>query len=54
MQRRTYVCLSQAAGLLDLAVFAAPAPADTVFPETNLVSDIPGFTPVTDPNLANP
>ncbi len=54
MKRKTYVGLSQAAGLLALAVFAAPAPADTIYQETNLVSDIPGLAPVTDPNLANP
>jgi len=54
MQRKTYVRLSQAAGLLALAVFAAPVPADTIYQETDLVSDIPGVAPVTDPNLAKP
>jgi uncharacterized protein (TIGR03118 family) len=54
MQRKTYVRLSQAAGLLALAVFAAPVPADTIYQETDLVSDIPGRAPVRDTKLVNP
>jgi uncharacterized protein (TIGR03118 family) len=54
MQRKTYVCLSQAAGLLALAAFAAPAPADTIYQENNLVSDILGLAPVQDTKLVNP
>jgi uncharacterized protein (TIGR03118 family) len=45
------VSLMGAAGLL--AASAAPAFADTLFNQTNLVSDIPGLAKVTDPNLVN-
>ena len=40
-----------AAGLL--AASAAPVSADTLFNQTNLVSDIPGLALVTDPHLVN-
>ncbi len=45
------VSLMGAAGLL--AASAAPVSADTLFNQTNLVSDIPGLALVTDPNLVN-
>jgi uncharacterized protein (TIGR03118 family) len=45
------VSLMGAAGLL--AASPAPVSADTLFGQTNLVSDIPGLAQVTDPNLVN-
>ncbi len=45
------VSLMGAAGLW--AASAAPVSADTLFNQTNLVSDIPGLAQKTDPNLVN-
>jgi len=45
------VSLIGAAGLL--TVGAAPASADPLFKQTNLVSDIPGLAAITDPSLVN-
>jgi len=45
------VSLMGAAGLLAASV--APVSADTLFNQTNLVSDIPGLAMITDPNLVN-
>ena len=45
------VTLMGAAGLL--AASAAPASADPLFGQTNLVSDIPGLAKITDPSLVN-
>ncbi len=50
--RRHFSLFARAA--LGLACLASAARADQFFVQTNLVSDIPGIAPITDPNLKNP
>jgi len=47
------LCLVAAAGVLALSLSPAPLFADSYY-QTNLVSDVPGLAPTTDPNLVNP
>jgi uncharacterized protein (TIGR03118 family) len=44
----------QFALLVGLVVTLIPAPTWSAYVQTNLVSDIPGEAPITDPNLVNP
>jgi uncharacterized protein (TIGR03118 family) len=54
-RRRLTVAISLAAGLFTLSAIGAGAGAGkTAFTQTNLVSDVPGMAPVTDPQLKNP
>lgn len=50
----TYERLLRTFSLLAVAVAAAPALADTLYQQTNLVSDLPGVAQHMDTNLANP
>ena len=40
--------------IVGLGALAAPASGWAAYVQNNLVSDLPGFAPVTDPNLVNP
>ncbi len=52
MRLNSYVV--RALGFLALGAIASGASADTIYQQTNLVSDIPGVAHVTDPKLSNP
>ena len=54
MLQRPYMKLAAASLLCVLAVDSRGALADTVYKQTNLISDLPGVAPITDANVQNP
>jgi uncharacterized protein (TIGR03118 family) len=54
MRSKTYIRLSQPSWLAMIAVLSAPAAAETIYQQHNLVSDLPGVAAHTNTNLANP
>ena len=54
MLQRPYMKLAAASLLCTLAVGSRVALADTVYRQTNLISDLPGVAQITDANVQNP
>lgn len=54
MLQKPYMKLAAASLLCTLALGSRAALADTVYKQTNLVSDLPGVAALTDPDLRNP
>src|SRR5262249_5035672 len=54
MRLKSYFHLSSVCWMLAVATTVTPAMADTLFEQTNLVSDLAGLSAHADPNLVNP